>query len=490
MKQYDVAVIGSGYSGTILARVLTSLGMRVAIIDSQSHPRFAIGESSTPIADIMLRRLGLRYGLDDLVSLSTWGGWQRHHTDLPVGRKRGFSYFSHQRGQSFCESALGQRSLLAAASPRDDVADTQWYRPNLDAYLCDQAVDSGATLLAPAKLVAMESAGTRWRLTMGSGPTKHLDAQWVIDASGHAAVMAGMRTVADRTESLATRTHCTFAHFTGVQSWSASLRRAGIAGGDLPFDCDDSAQHHLLGHGWMWMLRFAAAPTKPPITSVGYTAPLDRPLDWSGFPSIDAALADANRVAPDGGWRTTGRLQRYVDPIGGPRALMLPTAALTLDPLHSTGIAHGLSGVQRIAEILTTAESNTRDAMIADYAHNFHREVRLLDQLVSTAYDVMDDFPRFAAACMLYFAGAIACEERLQVGQPSAPLSTGRPIPAAMWSADDDAFLVVADKACQAIRNRQETRFESIVRDLIGPWNDIGLMDPDVQNRYAYTATK
>ena len=56
-RRFDVAIIGSGFSGSLLAWVLASQGRRVIVIDAAKHPRFAIGESSTPIADLLLRAL-------------------------------------------------------------------------------------------------------------------------------------------------------------------------------------------------------------------------------------------------------------------------------------------------------------------------------------------------------------------------------------------------------------------------------------------------
>ena len=69
-KQYDVFVAGSGFSGAILSLVLQQLGLKVCLVDKTSHPRFAIGESSTPIANVILRDLGRRYGLQVLESFS------------------------------------------------------------------------------------------------------------------------------------------------------------------------------------------------------------------------------------------------------------------------------------------------------------------------------------------------------------------------------------------------------------------------------------
>ena len=131
----DVAIIGSGFVGSILASILAKHGRNVVLIDSAKHPRFAIGESSTPIADFLLAHLGQLHGLDPLVQLSKWGSWQRHYPQLACGKKRGFSYFDHRVGRrEVRESFVGQRSLLVAASPTDPSSDTHWYRADVDEF--------------------------------------------------------------------------------------------------------------------------------------------------------------------------------------------------------------------------------------------------------------------------------------------------------------------------------------------------------------------
>ena len=37
----DVAIIGSGFAGSLMSLVLTRLGRSCVVIDRQSHPRFA-----------------------------------------------------------------------------------------------------------------------------------------------------------------------------------------------------------------------------------------------------------------------------------------------------------------------------------------------------------------------------------------------------------------------------------------------------------------
>ena len=59
----DVAIVGSGFGGSLAALGLLKRGRRVALIERGRHPRFAIGESSTPLANLLLEELADRYDL-------------------------------------------------------------------------------------------------------------------------------------------------------------------------------------------------------------------------------------------------------------------------------------------------------------------------------------------------------------------------------------------------------------------------------------------
>ena len=61
MQSCEIAVVGSGFAGSLLARVLAVLGYDVVLLERGTHPRFAIGESSTPLANLSLERIGIRY---------------------------------------------------------------------------------------------------------------------------------------------------------------------------------------------------------------------------------------------------------------------------------------------------------------------------------------------------------------------------------------------------------------------------------------------
>ena len=78
----DIAVLGSGFGGTLLAIIAHRLGFGTALLERGSHPRFAIGESSTPLANLLLEELprSLRGTFDGVACLLV------HARSSPTGR--------------------------------------------------------------------------------------------------------------------------------------------------------------------------------------------------------------------------------------------------------------------------------------------------------------------------------------------------------------------------------------------------------------------
>ena len=72
----DVAIVGSGYAGSLMARVLAVQGYDVVLLERGTHPRFAIGESTTPLGNLSMERLAQRYGLADCHHLAAHGRWR------------------------------------------------------------------------------------------------------------------------------------------------------------------------------------------------------------------------------------------------------------------------------------------------------------------------------------------------------------------------------------------------------------------------------
>ena len=85
---FDIAVIGSGFGGSLIAMIAKRLGRSVVLLERGQHPRFAIGESSTPVANLLLEELARRYDLPRLLPLTKWGPWQRARPEIAGGLKR------------------------------------------------------------------------------------------------------------------------------------------------------------------------------------------------------------------------------------------------------------------------------------------------------------------------------------------------------------------------------------------------------------------
>src|SRR6187549_3036435 len=148
----DVAVLGSGFAGSLVALALRQRNRRVVLVERGRHPRFAIGESTTPLTNLLLEEFADRYDLPAIRTFSKWGTWQQATPDVACGLKRGFTFLFHRPDEAFPADDDHARQLLVAASPNDAVADTHWYRPDFDLALVRHAQAAGAIYLDETRL--------------------------------------------------------------------------------------------------------------------------------------------------------------------------------------------------------------------------------------------------------------------------------------------------------------------------------------------------
>ena len=114
--EYDIVIVGSGFAGSLLAMIARRAGRSVLMLEKGRQPRFAIGESSTPLSNLLLEELAARYDLPRLKPLTKWGTWQQSYPELACGLKRGFSFYHHAPNADVFDR---ERQLLVAASPCD-----------------------------------------------------------------------------------------------------------------------------------------------------------------------------------------------------------------------------------------------------------------------------------------------------------------------------------------------------------------------------------
>ena len=490
----DVAILGSGFGGSLLSLILKRLDKRVALIDKATHPRFSIGESSTPLADFVLSDLAKRYDLPSVLPLSSFGTWQKTHPELRCGLKRGFSYFGHERGQSFQTNASNANQLLVAASSNDTDSDTHWHRGDVDSFLFREAAGAGVDCFEDTTVTEIQGRGEEpWQLQLASptGPVQ-VSADFVVVATGAAGVLLRHLEITDETHRLRTNSGAIYSHFDSVRTFDSVLDEAGVDTKPHPYACDNAALHHVLDDGWMWNLRFSDG-----LVSAGFAIDLTREpsratsveADWETrlepYPALAAQFADAS-PRPDIGLTRTSRMQRLAGAAGGSRWLALPHTAGFIDPLHSTGIAHTLSAIERVADMFTDCDQPSDDA-VKRYSEAVRSELVFVDELVSGCYTALPNFRLFTAWCMLYFASAHSCE-MWRIGGETAFASgfLGAAIGGLRKISQDlrgELTAAVEDGSAAAIE-----RFEQQVATAIAPFNSVGLCDPAVKNMYANTA--
>ncbi len=490
-RSCDVAIVGSGFAGSILARALAARGLDVVLLERGTHPRFAIGESSTPLAALRLERLAHHYGLADLADLAAWGRWRERLPDLHCGRKRGFTFYRHRAATEFDPGPQNERRLLVAASPTDRVADAHWLRADVDAHLVARAAREGVDYRDEVELTtARPVAGGIELEGAHRGTGLVVRAAFAVDATGPAGFLAGALGVAPGTK-LRTVAGLVYGHFDAVEPLAAV---AGPFPGEAPYPEEWAAVHHLVDEGWLYELRFDSGLVSAGLLVEGGLPPnLDAEAAWQAALARYPSLARQFRSArPVRAVASVPRLQYRRGAAAGPRWAALPHAFAFVDPLFSTGIAWSLAGVERLAEVLA-AEGAGRPALadgggLARYAQLLAAEAEQIDRLVAGAYRARCRFDLFCAQAMLYFALVSFAETRLRLLAPPEPawegfLAAGEPHWEAILEASEGR-LAALTAGGRVPSDEEALAFTRWVVAAIAPRNVAGLADPARRNLY------
>ncbi|MGM0507145.1 MAG: NAD(P)/FAD-dependent oxidoreductase, partial [Bacteroidota bacterium] len=315
----DVTIVGSGISGSVLALVLREIGYRVRLVDRQSHPRFSIGESSTPYADLVLRSLAKRYGLPDLDILSRYGLWSEQYPHLQGGPKRGFVYYPQFNPQKSADDTW-EGEIVVASSRNRHLGDSNWVRSSLDQHLHQLCLDSDIECCDRFELTAADWRKNLWTLRFQNpnGESSECRTEFLIDASGNGSLANLLFGFSSEQDGFRTNTSAIFTHVHTLPEFRDILNENGFETEHYPFPPDESAMHHLTNEGWFWTLRFDDGRT-----SIGqlcdlneFTAPLkpDSLEAWTRSPTFPSLLRKqlnpATLHTEPGQIIQSGRLQR------------------------------------------------------------------------------------------------------------------------------------------------------------------------------------
>ena len=485
---YDIAIIGSGFGGTLLAMIARRIGLRVVLLEKATHPRFAIGESTSPLMNLLIEQLAHRYDLPRLLPLTTYGAWQAAYPDVVCGLKRGFTYYHHQAHRPFASDPKHENQLMVAASPSNAVADTHWLRSDVDHFLLREAQALGVDYLDQTRLCGADfGVGSAILTGERKGQAVRIGAKFVVDAGGPNGFLARNLNLPASNFPGYPPTQALYTHFTNVHR--CDQMDVFQTAETPPYAPDDAALHHVFDGGWMWVLRFNNG-----VTSAGVAVEdrLARELNISQgeaawprvlkrFPSIEAQFADARAIHP---FVVAPRVSHRLETAAGNGWALLPSSAAFVDPLFSTGMPLTLLGIERLGEILEEAwETPQWETRLREYSGITLREADWTAQFIAACYAGMKDFALFRAFSMFYFAAASHAEMARRVDMPDRPRR--------FLAADYAPFATQMNCAAQQLRGHAQgkqkvnpTDFEQQVCDGIAPLNIAGLCDPNKHNWY------
>jgi tetracycline 7-halogenase / FADH2 O2-dependent halogenase len=471
-EAFDLAILGSGFSGSLLAMVARRLGLSVLLLERGQHPRFAIGESTSPLTNLLLEELALEYDLPRVLPFASYGTWKRAYPEVTVGLKRGFSFYHHEAGQPFRPDPERRTELMVAASPYDEIADTHWYRAEFDHFLVREAQSLGAEYSDRTRLHTYRREGDLTTLEgERNGSSVRYRARFVVDATGPRGALSKLLGLPEVPLSdTYPGTQALFSHFTGVRLFAEQARHAETP----PYPPDDAALHHVFEGGWIWVLRFENGITSAGIAAEDWLArdlhleegapAWERVLDR--FPSVREHFTGTKAVLP---FIHYPRLAYRCEVIAGDGWAMLPSAAGFIDPLFSTGFPLTLLGIHRLARVLKGQDE------LWNYERLAKRELEQTSRLIAASYAAFRSFPAFADLSMLYFAAASFAEmaRRLDHGYLATQfLLQNQPAFHRLFQGHTGAALAGRPSSAAAVASD------------LAPFNIAGLCDPAKRNWY------
>nr|AFP87528.1 FADH2-dependent halogenase [Streptomyces sp. CNQ-418] len=409
---YDVAILGSGFAGSMLGAILARQGASVMLLDSKSHPKFAIGESTIPNMLVTLRTMALRYDVPELMTVSTFTGCQKA-VSANHGQKIHFGFLNHQEGQPQDPRQLTMfnfpKMLLHPAA--------HMMRQDVDAYLYNVAIKYGCATRTNFHAEDVDFDGSGVTITSATGD--HFRARYVVDASGYRSPLAEKFQLREDPPRYKHHSRAIWNHFLGVPKTDDVFRRTKED--SPPVRWYDGTVHHLFDKGWFWVIGFDNhESSRNPLCSVGLT------LDPRAYPKRPGVTAEedfwehANRfpdiarqfegMKPVREWVSTDRLQYSSTQTVGDRWALLAHAAAFIDPLFSRGLHNTCEAVNVLAwRILRAVDDDDFSAERFEGVN--HRQQSLFDgndKLVAAAYQSFSNHALWSAVFRIWAWGSNA----------------------------------------------------------------------------------
>ena len=309
----DVAVIGGGPAGSILATLVAEAGFEAMLFESERFPRFQIGESLLPVANLALRRVG--------IDLDTEGFQQKAGAEF------------HDERDDRCKVYPFREGL--AGTP---FATHQVDRERFDTILLDRARSAGVCARVEEPVTGIST--TEDRVTVQSkhadGSVRTTRARYLVDASGRRCVVARTR----RTLKLIKRfgRSAVYHHASSLSSGDADeLQRSG------------SIRILVRDDGWIWIIPLGGNRVSVGFVSATHRGSDELPGCLQDSPMLRSilhgALVHESRFA-------SGFSHVNTEPFGR-RWACIGDASIFLDPVFSSGVSLALTQASELADYLS-----------------------------------------------------------------------------------------------------------------------------------------
>ena len=355
----DVFIIGAGPTGSTAGALLAERGLNVYLVERDAFPRFKIGESLLPGGNAILKRLGLWEKMDEAGFIRKYGaefvsadGSCRVHNVFSQGLVEGLDY-AHQVE-----------------------------RARFDDLLLQNAIDKGAKLRQPCKVINASLEENRWQLTLETeAGIESVRSTWLLDASGRTAFL-GKHLKLTQDSIPYPKRFAVYNHFEDIP------RRTGNESGNIIIT--------RLRDGWFW-----AIPLDERRTSVGVVSTRKRD-EWKQ-PNFTAETFFNQEVArapflcdlmakarPCDEYRVTADYTYSFTDYAGPQHMLLGDAAGFIDPIFSSGVYLAMRSASMAADTILAANAEQRVLSRGEqsaYTVKLKKNVRIMRDLIEVYYD-------------------------------------------------------------------------------------------------------
>lgn len=415
-QKFDVAILGSGLGGSVLAAILGRQGFRVLLLEKGTHPRFAIGEAMLPQSSMLLWMLGERFDVPEIQNLSSTERILQHVAKT-CGCKKTIGFLYHEKGER--QDPEKGHLLVPPATPL--VSESHLFRQDVDLYMVNAAVRHGAVYRDKTDVtdLAIDDHGVVLRTDTG----ELFHARYLVDGSGHKSLLASKFGLRKADPELRTQSRTIFTHVVGLKRYDDTLRPEEKPG--LSRQWHEGTIHHIFDGGWFWIIPFGNVDgSENPLASIGLNldmrkfppkgVPPQQEFDEivARYPSIAAHLEGAEAVRP---WIGTGRLQYSSSDCAGPRYFLMAHAHGFVDALYSRGLISTFETIHALAPRLIEA-LRADDFALARFDYPRRLQAALLqanDHMVFNSYRAFGSYPTWNAWVRVWLANVLFGDLRL-----------------------------------------------------------------------------